>query len=156
MCSRQSSIQAALTSLNNIDLPPSSPSASNSTMAVVFEKLAVKAIEDIAKEVLGTIIQDIEQLITNEADNPNRVAFTQGHVEPAADLVIESVNILIIFAHDPHDASDLLAKGWKMGKLKCPCPHAGNTLLCTFPCPFPLHVDPRKWDGPETDASFAR
>ena len=113
-------------------------------MAVVFEKLAEQVIEDIAKEVLGEIIQEIEQLITNKADNPTREAFTQGHLVPAAGLVSESVNVLVIFAHDPHDASDLLAKGWKMGKLKCPCPHAGNTLLCTFACPFSLRVDPKK------------
>ena len=102
-------------------------------MAVVFEKLAVQAIETIADQILGAIIQDIEQLFTSKADNPIREAFTQGHLGTAAGLVTESVNVLIIFAHDPHDASDLLAKGWKMGKLKCPCPHAKNTLLCTFP-----------------------
>ena len=125
-------------------------------MAVAFEKLAEQVIEDIAKEVLGEIIQAIEQLITDKADNPIREAFTQGNLQTAAGLVNESVNVLIIFAHDPHDASDFLAKGWKMGMLKCPCPHARNTLLCTFPCPFSLRVDPRKWDGTETNASFAR
>lgn len=104
-------------------------------MAVAFEKLAVKAIEMIAEQVLGAVVEEIEQLITNKADNPIREAFTQGHLETAASLVNESVNVLIIFAHDPHDASDLLAKGWKMGMLKCPCPHAGNTLLCTFSGP---------------------
>ena len=125
-------------------------------MAVALEKLAEQAIEDIAKEVLGKIIQEIEQLITNKADNPIREAFTQGNLNTAAGLVNESVNVLIIFAHDPHDASDLLAKGWKMGVLKCPCPHAGNTLLCTFPYPFPLRLDPRNWGRSKTNISLAR
>ena len=111
-------------------------------VAVAFERLAVKVIEDIAKDVIGIIIQDIEQLITNKADNPLREEFTQSHLATAAGLVNEPVNVLIIFAHDSHDASDLLAKGWKMGKLKCPCPHAGNTLLCTFPCLFCFRNDP--------------
>ena len=109
-------------------------------MAVAFEKLAEQEIEAIAKEVLGVIIQDIEQLITNKADNPIREAFTQTHLGTAAGLVNEPVNVLIIFAHDPHDANDLLAKGWKMAKLKCPCPHAGNTLLCTLPCLLSLLI----------------
>ena len=125
-------------------------------MAVAFEKLAEVAIEAIAEEVIGKIIEEIDQLITNKADNPTREAFTQSHLETAAGLVNESVNVLIIFGHDPHDASDLVAKGWKMGKLKCPCPHAGNTLLCTFPRHFSLRVDPRKLDGTETNALVAR
>ena len=111
-------------------------------MAVAFEKLAEEAIEAIAKDVVGAIIQDIEQLITNKADNPLREAFTQSHLDTAAGLVNESVNVLIIFGHDPHDANDLLAKGWKMAELKCPCPHAHNTLLCTFPCLLSFRVDP--------------
>lgn len=112
-------------------------------MAVAFERLAVRMIEKIADEVLGDIIEDIKELITRKADNPIRGAFTQSQVERAAGLVSQSVNVLVILTNDPHDASDLLAKGWKMGKLKCPCPHAGNTMICTLPGPSSLHGDPR-------------
>lgn len=104
--------------------------------AVVFEKLAEQMIENIANQVIGEVIQETEQLITNKADNPIREAFTQSHLKTAAGLVNGSVNVLIIFAHDRHDASDLIAKGWKKGILKCPCPHARNTLRCMFPSPF--------------------
>ena len=121
-------------------------------MEVVFEKLGEEAIEAIAEQVVGKIIEEIKDLITNKADNPIRAAFTQNHLATAAHLVKEPVNVLIVFEHDRHDAKDLFAKGWKMGKLKCPCPHAGNTLLCTFSCVFTLCINPRKWDGTETNA----
>lgn len=68
----------------------------------------------------------------------------------------ESVNVLIIFAYDPYNGSDLLVKGWKIGELKCPYPHAGNTLLYTLPYPFFLGVDLRTWNERETNTFFAR
>ena len=125
-------------------------------MAVVFEKLGDAAIEAIAEEVVGKIIEEIKDLITNKADNPIRAEFTQSHLATAARLVNEPVNVLIIFEHDHHDAKDLFAKGWKMGKLKCPCPHAGNTLLCTFLCAFTFCVNPKNGDGTETNVQLAR
>ena len=103
---------------------------------VAFEDLAKEAIEDLAKQVLGDIIQAIKDLITNPADNPTRSAFTQSNLDKAASLCKDPVNVIVVFQHDGHDASDLTNNGWKMGMLKCPCPHAGNTLQCMLLKPF--------------------
>ena len=97
-----------------------------------FASLAEKAIEQLAEAVLGDIIQDIKNLITNSADNPVRSSFTQDNVRKATALCKDPVNCIVVFQHDGHDASDLMNNGWKMGMLKCQCPAAGNTLQCTF------------------------
>ncbi|KAG8533516.1 uncharacterized protein KY384_002302 [Bacidia gigantensis] len=86
-------------------------------MAVAFEKLGVELIEQLAEKVIGEIIQAIENLITNKADNPIREAFTQEQVGKAMALVNEPTNCMVIFEHDKHDASDLIKNGWKMGKI---------------------------------------
>ena len=114
-------------------------------IAVEFAKLAEGEIEKLAEQVLGEIIQAIEQLITNRADEPTRAAFTQSNLSKASALCSDPVNCMIIFQHDGHDASDLIKNGWKMGLLKCPCPHARNTLQCknSHPPFSPIHYQVR-------------